>query len=843
MSLRIPLLIASRELRGGLKSFRILVACLALGVASITLVGLVQYSIENGLSVEGAKILGGDVELEFAYRYADAEELNWIESKAIQVSEVVEFRSLAVVDAGGDLDKALTQVKGVDDHYPVYGDVVTEPPMPLDVALDALGGVYGALMPQTLADRLNLSIGDQFRLGFNTFELRAVLVNEPDNTGGGFTLGPRTLVRLESLEGSGLLDQGTLFSSYYRLQTDENTDLVALRTEAENALDQGFAWRDRRNGSPGIQTMVKRVGAFLTLVGLAGLVVGGIGISLAVSTYLETKTQTIATLKTLGANQGQVFLSYLFQILCMIGLGVLTGLALGTLLPLLLANLISQNLPVPFIFEVNGWILAECALYGLLIGLIFSFWSLSQTDGVKPVSLYRETADGTSRLPKASYLVSIGIMTILLVGTAALTSGITLVTLYVAGGVVATLIILGLASQLSRLTAHYLGHSRVLRGLISLSLAFRSIGGKSKGVISLTMALGLGLSVLATVGQISSNLLRTLSSNIPDIAPSYFVVDIQNQDIAEFTSQVNRYPGVSEMQSAPMLRGIITEINGLPARTVAGDHWVLRGDRGITYSAAPPEDTQITEGSWWSEDYDGPPLISFAEEEGAELGLQIGDMLTLNVLGRNLEAEIVNFRSVDFSTVGIGFILSLNPKAVQNAPHTHIATIYSDPETEEVLFDDLTSKYPNITMISVSEGIANVARILSGLGEAIIYASGVTLLVGFVVLIGASASTVSAYSYEAAILKVLGSTRRLLMSTFAFRSIILGTSAGLVAILAGMIGGWVVMTFVLEAAYRFEPLSAILIVLSGALFSSVSGLLYLAKLLNAKPSTILNNQG
>ena len=291
-----------------------------------------------------------------------------------------------------------------------------------------------------------------------------------------------------------------------------------------------------------------------------------------------------------------------------------------------------------------------------------------------------------------------------------------------------------------------------------------------------------------------------------------------------------------------MLRGIITEINGRPSREISGDHWVLEGDRGITYSSGLPENTVVTEGSWWEEDYDGPPLVSFSEEEGKELGLQLGDYITLNVLGRDIEAEIVNFRSVDFSTVGLGFILSMNPSALAGAPHTHIATIYADPENEEELFDSITSTYPSITVISVSEGIANVARIISGLGSAIIYASSITLLLGFVVLLGASASSVAARVYESAILKVIGATRRTLMLSLTLRSIILGLSASLVAFFAGITGGWAVMKYVLQASYMIEPISGLMIVLGGAFMSLIASLFYFSQPLNTKPSTILYNR-
>lgn len=842
MNLMTSLRIALRELRGGARNFRILVVCLTLGVASVSAVGLVQSGIEKSLEEQGAVILGGDIELEFSYRYADQDEKQWMEKNATKISEIVEFRSMAVADKEGVTERALTQIKAVDEIYPLYGELRLDNNITLDEAFAPKNGIPGAIMRKALVERLGLELGSEFRLGYNTFRLSGIILQEPDETGGNFSLGPRTMVLLKDLENSGLIDEGTLFSSRYRMIIPDNEELDTLRENAESLLGNTFSWRDKRNGSPGIQSVVERVGAFLTLVGLAGLVVGGIGISLTVSTYLETKTKVIATLKTLGADQMTIFFIYLFQVLVLIAFGIIFGLMVGVLLPFLLESVLTELLPVPFSFEIHLFDILESAFYGLLIGLIFSIWSLAKTCDIKPGALYREANIN----PWKIRIVPYGILLVVLIGvfiaSASVFSGIPRLTLYISGGITGTLIALGLIAQASRYLSFQMGHSKFVRGKISLGLALRSIGETGNGVISLTLALGLGLSVLASIGQISNNLLRNITGDIPLVAPTFFVIDIQNHDLNQFREMVLSFPDVTKIESAPMLRGIITKVNGIPSREISGDHWVLEGDRGITYSNTPPDNAIITEGTWWEEDYEGPPVVSFSDEEGKELGLQLGDYITLNILGRNIEAEIVNFRNVDFSTVGLGFILSMNPGALAGAPHSHIATIYTEDNIEEGLFESITSAYPSITVISVSEGIANVTRILSGLGSAIIYASSITLVLGFVVLLGASASSVAARVYESAILKVIGATRRTLMFSLALRSIILGISASLVAFIAGITGGWAVMNFVLEASFRIEPLSGLMIVLGGALLSLIASLFYFSQPLNSKPSTILYNR-
>ena len=196
-----------------------------------------------------------------------------------------------------------------------------------------------------------------------------------------------------------------------------------------------------------------------------------------------------------------------------------------------------------------------------------------------------------------------------------------------------------------------------------------------------------------------------------------------------------------------MLRGVVSQINGRPAREVAGDHWVVSGDRGITYSDTRPEGATVTQGEWWPAGYDGPPQISFAANEAMEIGLALGDTITLNVLGRDIKAEITSFRGVDFSSAGMGFVLSINPAAIAGAPHTHIATIYADEKSEAEILRDLAGAYPNITAIRVRDAIERVSEVLRGVAAAITYGAMATLVTGIVVLIGAAAAGERARTY------------------------------------------------------------------------------------------------
>ena len=829
--------IALRELRGGLKGFRVFLACLALGVAAIAGVGIVRAAIEAGLRDQGAVLLGGDAQMEFTYRFADEAERAYMAGIAAEVSEIVDFRSLVVTGTGDDEDRALTQVKAVDGAYPLVGAVVLEQGT-LAEALAGADGLPGAVMDKVLVDRLELAVGDRFRLGVQEFRLGAVLLREPDSATGGFALGPRTIVLTTGLAQSGLLEPGTLFETAYRLKLPAGEDLEALEAAAEAQFrDAGMRWSDSRRAAPGVERFVERIGAFLILVGLAGLAVGGVGVASAVRAYLEGKVATIATLKVLGATGGLVFAVYLIQIGALAVVGVALGLALGAGVPLLAAPLIEARLPFPAEIALYPQPLAEAAFYGLTTAFLFTLWPLARSQKVRAAALYRGAARGW---PGLGALAAIAGLAGLLIGGAAWFSGAAMLALGSAGGVVGALVVLAGAALSLRAFARRL--TKGLRGRVAWRLAFGAIGGPASEATSVILSLGLGLSVLAAVGQIDANLRTAIDRDLPARAPSFFFVDIQPDQIEGFLARVTGDAAVTKSENAPMLRGVITQINGRPARDVGGEHWVLTGDRGVTYSAEPPSNATVTAGQWWPAEYDGPAQISFAAEEAEEIGLKLGDMLTVNVLGRDIDAEITSFRQVDFSTAGMGFVLSMNPTALQGAPHTFISTVYSTPEAEAALLRDVSRAYPNITAIRVRDAVDRVSEALAAIAQATAWAASATLLTGFVVLIGAAAAGTKARVYEAALLKVLGASRARILLSFALRSALMGAAAGVVAVLAGGLAGWAVMVWVMEADYAFEPVSALAIVLGGVIATLVAGLAFAWGPLAARPAQVLRAQ-
>ncbi len=832
--------IARRELRGGLAGFRIFLLCLILGVGAIAAVGTVRGSIESGLRDQGARVLGGDAEIQFTYRFADQDELAWMQARADRISNVVEFRSMAIVGQGDQAQSALTQVKAVDDLYPLIGAVVLLPEMPLDQALAVQDGVAGVVMQKLLVDRLNLTVGDQVKLGANAFRLNAILVVEPDSATGGMGLGPHSLVSKSALEGSGLLAAGSMFEAKYRLELKPARSVKSqARAFKEKFAETGLRWRDKRNGAPAVARFVERIGSFFVIVGLAGLAVGGVGIYAAVQSYLRGKTAVIGTLKTLGASGGTIFMIYAFQIGVMTILGLFIGLALGALIPIGLAPLLAEILPLPADYSIQFKPLIEAAIYGSLSVILFSLWPLAKARDIRATALFRDGAEALKSWPRWPYLIAALLVLGVLVYAITWFAAVPKLALWAMVGIGASLVVLFIAAVGLRWIARRMAKSRFVRGKTALRLAFGAIGGPNSEAVPVVLSLGLGLTVLAAIGQIETNMNRSIAQGLPDVAPSYFFIDIQRDQIDGFLDRVRNDPNISRVDTAPMLRGVLTEINGIDAQTIAPDHWVIRGDRGITYAAEQPAKTPLIEGEWWPKDYAGLPLISFAYQEAQEIGLKLGDELTVNILGRDITGTIANFRDVDFSDISIDFVITFNAAALSGAPHMSIATVYMEETSEPQLLRDLLKSFPNITAIGIRDAIAQVSNALRAIAAATSLGALATLITGFVVLIGAAAAGERARAYEAAVLKTLGASRLTILISFVLRSAFMGAAAGLVALFAGTTAGWAVMTFVMETEFEFALPSAVIIIIGGALATVIAGLMFAWRPLAVRPVRIL----
>ena len=835
-SFAIALRLARREMRGGLKGFRIFLACLTLGVGAIAGVGSLSSAIVESLRSDGRILLGGDVELRLTHRTASPEELAWLKDRAT-VSTVVQMRAMA---RNPSADKRmLVELKAIDDLYPLYGRLDLAPDLPLAEALRADGGTFGAVAEQSLLDRLGLKIGDQMSIGEARFTLRGRILGEPDRGTEGLTLGPRVLVAAASLESTGLIQPGSLINWSYRAKISPAIEPHAWAQQASAAFpDAGWRVRDSSNGAPGVKQWVERLGLFLTLVGLTALLVGGVGVGNAVKSYLDGKTETIATLKCLGAPARVIFQVYLIQVLLLTAVGILFGLVLGAALPSLLAQVIGDRLPVsPKLGLYPAPLIVACA-YGLFTALAFALWPLARAREIAAAGLFRDLVSPSRLLPRPAYIAAVGLSCVALAALAVLTAVEQRFALGFVAGAAGSFILLRLAAWAVMAAARRSGRPKSPALRIALANLYRP--GAATG--SVLLSLGLGLTVLVAVALIQGNLSAQVQDRLPAAAPAFFFIDIQPDQVQAFDALAAAIPGVSDIEQVPSLRGRIVRVNRVAAEqapVASGSRWALRGDRGLTYAPTVPEGSVVVAGQWWPANYQGPPLISLDATIARDMGLGVGDTLTINVLGREIEARIANLRRIDWSSLGINFAIVFAPGTLEAAPHSFIATARAEGAAEPALYKAVSDRFANVSAIRVKEVLAAINGVLEDIGRAVRAAASVTLLAGVLVLAGAMAAGHRHRVYDAVILKVLGATRFDVLRAYILEYALLGLVAGLFAGSVGWLAAWIVVTQVMGSDWVALP-GTVLATVAGSLLATVLfGLLGTWRALSQRPAPVL----
>ncbi len=842
---------AMRELRGGLSGFAIFLACIALGVASIAGVNALAQSMTGGLANEGRAILGGDVSLELIQRQASDDELAFLIGTGGTLNTVADLRGMA--RTGNEQNQTVVEIKAVEDPYPMvdeltFVDVDGLTRTDVHTALADQGGVFGLLAEGTLAARLDVAIGDTIRIGEHGFELRGIIEREPDRLSSGFGFGPRAMISADGLAASELVQPGSLVEWEYTLAFPEPLDVAGLQAfeTAANAShpDAGWRIRDRTEASPRLSNAIDQFAQFLTLVGLTALVVGGVGVANAVRAFVEAKRRVIATFKSLGAAGPFVFRVQFFQVMAIALLGIVIGLVVGALVPFAVQLFFGGFLPVPLDTRLYPDALGLAALYGVLVALAFALWPLGTVRDVPATALFRDIAGSARRFPRWIYLLGAASAMLGLGVVAFLVSDSRFIAAIYLAAAGASFVVLRLVGWLVMAIAKRSPRPRSTSAKLALGNIHRP-GALTPSVI---LSLGLGLTLLVALALIDANLRRQLTGSIPEVAPSFFFLDIQNSQLDAFTNLVGDAAPTAELQSVPMLRGRMVSLQGISARDFDAPPeaaWVLRGDRGITYSEEPPEDAVLIEGDWWPADYAGEPLVSFIEEEGRLLGLEIGDLLTVNVLGREVTARIANFREVEWQSLAINFVMVFSPNTFAGAPHAHLATVTYDSQqddaTELALLRQVTAAFPGVTSVRISDALDEVNALVEDLALAVRGAASVTLIASILVLAGALAAGHRHRLYDAVILKTLGATRRRILGAFLLEYALLGFAAAVFGLAAGTLAAYAVLEFVMTAGFTFLPSVAFGAVGVALLLTVGLGLVGTWQILGQKPAPVLRN--
>ncbi len=791
--------IAARDLRGGFGGFAVFLMSLALGVAAIVAVGTINRGVQESVTRDGRALLGGDLVIQNANVALSEEEVRGLVPEAERMTLVTRSTTLAESDADR---RVAVSLKAVGDGWPLYGAVELEPPLSIEAAL-ADGG---AVAEPALLARLGVELGDRIRIGTVDVTLRAIILREPDRLGGMFAFGPRLIVSQATLERAAILAPGALAEFSWRIGLRPGADPVALaRTLEANHDDARWQVREPTDVQERVAWFTDRLGTYLTLAGLTALLTGGVGIGLAIASYLRARQATIATMKSLGATTAQIFSIYLLQVSALVLTGVVGGVVLGLALPILLHLLPAGLLPVMPRIGLYAAPIALAATAGLLTAVVFAMLPLAAAREVSAAGLFRQLVDPPRRRRRwsdiAVVVTALALLALLAVATAPQLGP---ALWFIGIAAVAALVLAVAAATFLRLLA---GIERYLPTRLRLPCA--NLHRPGSGAAAVIVAVGAGLAVLTAIGILQSNLTREIASRTDERAPSHILIDIQPDQIADLNAIVAATPDARLVQAAPMLRARIVRIAGVPveqARVAEHVAWTLERDRGLSYAAELPAGSELSAGTWWPADYSGPALVSVEDEVALGYGVGVGDTLAFNILGRVVEARIANLRrEIDWGSGRLDFVFILSPGVLEGAPHTWIAAADVPTEASAAFIDRIAERLPNVTPVEVRQIAQQVEETLGKIALAIRTVAAVTLVSGALVLAGAVGAARQRHRYQAVMLKVLGARRRDVIGLFLAEYAVLGAAAALVGIVIGSLAAYGVVWWFFGMTFHPAP--------------------------------------
>ncbi len=878
---------AWRETRAAWRHFFYFLVCIALGVSAIVSVGLFAANVERAVTREARGLLGGDLEVRTSRPMSEAGErvLCSLASRGILMTHVSELVAMAAAVNDGQARSGpttqLVELKAVESGYPLYGTVKADPDRPLSSLLTSIRTgcaapfCYGALVQESLLIRMGLSVGDHLKIGQATFLIAGVIRKEPDRIANAFSLGPRVMISREGLMAAELVKPGSRVRERYLLKVPPGMPIPPLLDELRGRLaGEMVRVSSYREAQPQLKQFLEQLARYLGLVGLTALFVGGIGVATSVQAFLREKLQTIAILKTLGADSATVVKTYLGQAAFLGLLGSVTGAGLGValqdLLPGFISSLFATNVleQIAFSSELSrsSWLpLFNGMSLGLLTTVLFSVWPLLGIREIRPALILRREVAGSESAPLAGAVhqwkpwrwkvgaddpvraitaISIAVG---LAGLSIWQAGSWKVGLVFLGALVLAIVLLSLAAAALVRVVRWVPTPRSLAVRYAIGNLDRP-GSHATGIV---VSVGIGVMVIMAVGLLERSLIRQLGENRPEDAPTFFFIDIQPDQADGFIRLLHERTGDLNPQLTPLVRSRLAAINGRPVTIEEGGEeerdkrksWYFTREYVLTFLDRLPKGNEVVKGEWWKPgQVFSQPLVSVEEEAARNLGLDVGSVVEFEIQGATVSAEVSSIRKVEWRNFSTNFYMILSPGSLEEVPVTYVATARVPPQDEIPLQQAVVAAFPNVTAINVGDVLDSFARLLDRLSLAIRAVAAFCILAGALVMAAALAATRYRRLYESVILKALGATRGLIARSFATEYALLGAIAGVIGIALASALSWAVLYFILELPWSFQPgVLTVGFLLTVALNLTV-GFLATFRILGQRPLAVLRQE-
>ena len=829
---------ALKDLSRNYKKLSSIIITLFISLFILSAIFTIEDSLKKELNDNAKALLGGDLEIDYNRNEGNLKLVNQVKEFAT-ISQMIEFSTM-VSTIDRDKNKSLfTRIKTVDTKYPLYGEVNYEPAG----AFDRMHNEPNTLLiNESLSKNLNLKIDDKIKVQNQLFTIIGIVKSVPD-VSGFVAFGDWALAGDQTLEILKLNGIGSFLNYEYKVKFNETDDAGKIEKKIENIFkdDQKVKLRYPENSASGLKRIINNFSQFLSLVSISAMLIAGIGIANTLLSFINQNNMSIAVRKAVGFYSGNIKTLYYLQLLIL--LLVITTLAYGS--SFLIVPIVDQylsdglGLNVSPVFSFFNFI--KIFLVGLLVLVIFSIPTISSIDQVRASNLFRNVFQNLEfYYSKKSTALSLILLSILVL----LFSFGSERPIYSIGYFAAFFVCLIVFFLLSKIIIYFLKKFKSTSN-ISLKVSIKNIT-QTKSITPITiMSLGLGVTLLLTLALVGTNFQREIAKSIPDIAPDYFFVGIQKGEKEIFEKNILNMDSDAKIEVVPMVSSGIIKINGVNPNTYIkpdnDSYWVIGSDRRSSWVEDVPEDNPITEGEWWDLTKPDQLQISLDAEVAKNLNINLGDVFTLNIYGREIDGEIVNFRAVDYRDLSINFAMLFNPQFANNIPHEYLAT--AKFETIEK-FDEtsMLDVLPSLSMIKIADYLSKVTDVLNKVFIAVTLISAVTIIIGLIVISSAIMVQGKVKEYQNLVFKILGFSKKEVILSSLIEFIIIFKSVILIAILFAVIASKFIMENIFELVWAFDL--KVLIYLGFSIGSVTLFLIMLTNLkyLNPKVYPLIRNQ-
>jgi len=835
---------ATREIRASWRRLVFFFICIAIGVGSIVALRSVIQSVRGALAGEARALLSADLLLTsnrpFTPKVHGVLRREQAAGRIAAQGEAVELATMIRPAEEGTTGTRMVELRAVGPLFPMYGTLRLQGGRPYSLALLEK---YGALVRPELLAQFGLEVDDHITIGNARFQVRGVIASEPGRRVGAFSLGPRVLINLADLPATGLLSFGSR-ASYQLLLRVPDAALERLHTDLRAEFVNEFVGvRSYRRTEDQMGEDLLRAENYLSLVGLVVLVLGGIGVSSVTRVFVQQKIRSIAILKCVGGSSSQILAVYMTQVVLLGLAGSLLGVTLAAAavaaVPAFLGDA-AQMLQVDYGLTASA--VGQGVAIGMLVSLLFSLVPLLEVRNVKPSLLLRQDIPAARGFDWLKWGTIAGVGTAL-AGVAAWQAGSVRVGLVLCGGFIGTAVVLHLAGVVLVWAVQPLRHARSF-ALRQAVLHVARPGNQTRVIL---LAVGLGAFFILGVRGLQENLLRDFAVQVGEDAPDMFLIDVQADQRDALAAFLDGRNGASPApRLLPVLRARVVGVQGreinLESYEAVRGRGSLSREYTVTYRPHLEANESILEGRWWDSARSAEPQVSIEERLRDRFRIQVGDRMRFDVLGRIVTARVASVRRVDWRDFRAGgFMLVFSPGTFDGAPHSYISALQGprEPGARGGLQAALVSQFPNVSVIDLREVLETVRGVINNVTLGVTVVGALVLLSGALILVGAVSMTKFRRVYEAAILKTLGASSRLIGAILLLEYGVLGAIAGTVGSLAAIALSWALATYALELPWAPTPFLTVVGIVLTAVFVAAVGVLSSLDVLRHKPLATL----